>query len=141
MNTDKFTVHVVDPDPAIADGLSALLATYGIEVYSYPGAEPFLEALTKSDMENGCLLIEANLPGISGPALLQKLHDEYADLPVLLLISTSAPQLIHAARRSRQVGVIEKPCTNGTLIQEVLRLREQARRISRAPREPDTICG
>ena len=141
MNQEKFVVHVVDPDPAIAEGLSALFDTYGIEVLCYPDAESFLEAEPLRRSGQGCLLIEASLPGISGPALLQKLRDECADLPVLLLISTSSPQLIEAARSARQVGVIEKPCTNGTLIENVLRLRQQYRRIRHQPREPDTICG
>ena len=126
MKHDKFVVHVVDPDPAIAEGLSILFDTYGIEVLSYPDAESFLEAIPPPCSGHCCLLIEANLPGISGPALLQQLRDEHADLSVLLLISTSSPQLINAAKSSRQVGVIEKPCTNGMLIEEVLRLRERA---------------
>ena len=140
MEQDKFVVHVVDPDPAIADGLSALFDTYGIEVFSYPDAESFLEAMPPN-AEHRCLLIEANLPGISGPALLQKLHDECADLPVLLLISPSSPQLIEVAKSSRQVGVIEKPCKNGLLIEEVLRLRQQTRPVGRESREPQPICG
>lgn len=140
MKHEKFVVHVVDPDPAIADGLSVLFDTYGIEVYSYRDAESFLEAMPPSSGYR-CLLIEANLPGISGPALLQKLRDECADLPVLLLISTSSPQLIEAARSARQVGVIEKPCTNGMLMKEVLRLRQQSGRVSHEPRKSDMVCG
>ena len=141
MQHDNFVVHVVDPDPAIADGLSALFDTFGIEVLSYSDAESFLESIPPPSSGQGCLLIEASLPGISGPALLQKLRDECADLPVLLLISTSSPQLIEAARSARQVGVVEKPCTNGMLVKEVLRLRQQSRRASHESHELDTICG
>ena len=126
MNQDKFVVHVVDPDAAIADGLSTLFDTYGIEVFSYPDAESFLEAMPPPCFGHCCLLVEANLPGTSGPALLQKLRDERADLPVLLLISTSYPQLTEAVQSSRQIGVIEKPCSNGMLVERVLELKKQA---------------
>ena len=126
MKQDKFVVHVVDPDAAIADGLSTLFDTYGIEVLSYPDAESFLEAVPPPCSGRCCLLIEANLPGISGPALLQKLRAERADLPVLLLISTSYPQLTEILQGSRQVGVIEKPCSNGMLVKRVLELRKLA---------------
>jgi FixJ family two-component response regulator len=71
-------------------------------------------------------LVEANLPGLSGPALIQRLLDECADLPVLLLISTSSPNLIEVAQSSSRIGVIEKPFLDGTLIEELLRLRRQA---------------
>ena len=141
MKHDEFVVHVVDPDPAIADGLSVLFDTYGIEVHSYQDAESFLDAMPPPGSGHRCLLVEANLPGISGPALLQKLGEEYADLPVLLLISASSPHLIEVARSSRQVGVIEKPCKNGLLIKEVLRLQQGTHGPSQDLHESQTVCG
>jgi FixJ family two-component response regulator len=116
----------VDPDQAIGDGLATLLNTYGIEVRSYPDAEAFLESWLHEHPDHCCLLVEANLPGLSGPALIQRLLDECADLPVLLLISTSSPNLIEVAQSSSRIGVIEKPFLDGTLIEELLRLRRQA---------------
>jgi FixJ family two-component response regulator len=124
LKNDGFVVHVVDPDEAIAEGLATLLNTYGIEVLSYPDAETFLAAWPQLNSDHCCLLAEADLPGLSGPALLRKLLDECAKLPVLLLISTSSPELIEVARSSSQIGVIEKPFVNGMLTDRVLRLRE-----------------
>ena len=123
---DKFVVCVVDPESAIAEGLSILFETYGIEVLSYPDAESFLEAMPLVRNSRCCLIIEASLPGISAPALLQQLHDEFADLWVVLLISTSSPQLLKAAQSSQQISVIEKPCTNGRLVEKVLEVRQRA---------------
>ena len=126
MKHDKFVVHVVDPDPAIADGLATLFDTYGIEVFAYPDAEAFLELTPAPCTSHCCLLIAADLPGISGPALLQRVRDNNTDTPVLLLISTSSPEMIKVAKSSRQVGVVEKPCANGMLIEKVLQLRRRA---------------
>lgn len=123
---DKFVVCVVDPESAIAEGLSILFETYGIEVLSFPDAESFLEAIPLIRNSHCCLIIEANLPGISAPALLQEMHDEFADLWMFLLISTSSPQLLEAAQSSRQISVIEKPCTNGQLVEKVLEVRQRA---------------
>ena len=119
-------VHVVDPDQAIAEGLATLLNTYGIQVRSYSDAEAFLDGCPKLRPGHCCLLVEADLPGLSGPALLEKLLDECPELPVLLLISTSSPFLIEVARSSSRIGVIEKPFVNGTLTDRLLRLRESA---------------
>jgi two-component system CheB/CheR fusion protein len=121
-----FVVHVVDPDSAIGEGLAALLDTYGIEVRSYPDAEAFLDSWPHRYAGKCCLLVEADLPGRSGPALLEQLLGECADLPVLLLISTSSPELIEVARSSSRIGVIEKPFVDGMLTEQVLRLRQQA---------------
>jgi FixJ family two-component response regulator len=114
----------VDPDQAIGEGLATLLNTYGIEVCSYQDAEAFLEAWPHLYPAHCCLLVEADLPGLSGPALLQKLLGDCADLPVLLLISTSSPELIEVARGSSRIGVIEKPFVGGMLTDRILRLRE-----------------
>jgi FixJ family two-component response regulator len=116
----------VDPDQAIGDGLATLLNTYDIEVRSYRDAEAFLESWPHEHPDHCCLLVEANLPGLSGPALIQRLLDDCADLPVLLLISTSSPKLIEVAQSSSRIGVIEKPFVNGLLTEKVLRLRECA---------------
>ena len=126
MKADEFVVHVVDPDQAIAEGLATLLNTYGIEVWSYPDAETFLDSRSQLRPGHSCLLIEAELPGLSGPALAQILLDEFADLPILLLINTSSPELIEMAGRASRFGVIEKPFRNGMLIEQVLRFRQAA---------------
>ena len=126
MKASTFVVHIVDPDAAIADGLATLLSTYGINVKSYTDAETFLCSRRSIANERGCLLVEADLPGVSGPALLEILKGDLEDLPVLLMVSTSSPALIEAAMSSDQVRVIEKPCVDDTLIGAVLEIRRQA---------------
>jgi FixJ family two-component response regulator len=117
---DKFTVHVVDPDRAIGDGFAVLLSTYGVVVRSYPDAETFLESRPPVSAQRCCLIVEADLPGLSGPALIQRLLDECDDLAVVLLVSTSSPELIGIAKSSNQIGVVEKPFVHGTLIDELV---------------------
>jgi len=120
---DAFVVHAVDPDPAIADGLVTLLDTYGMQVCYYPDGESFLRSQRHARHDHCCLLIDADLPRLSGPALLQQLRDDFAEVPVLLFVSTSSPELIEAARSSNRIRVIEKPFIDGMLIDELLRLR------------------
>ena len=126
MKRDDFVVHIVDSDQAITDGMATLLDTYGIDVLSYPDAESFLRFWLPRRPCNCCLIVEADLPGLSGPALLRELRTLKVNVPVLLLVSTSSPELIEVARRSSQVGVIEKPCVDHTLINRVLSLRDAA---------------
>ena len=126
MKDEKFVVHIVDPDQAITDGLATLLSTYDIEVQSYPDAESFLRSWLPRRCCYCCLLAETNLPGLSGPALLRELREQDVEIPVLLLVSTSTPELIEVARSSNQVGVVEKPCINHALIDQVLGLKGRA---------------
>lgn len=125
MKRENFIVHVVDADQAIADGLTTLLGTYGIDVLSYQDAESFLRRWLPRRACNCCLITEADLPGLSGPAFLRELHELHVEIPVLMLVNTTSPELIEAAQSSDRIGVVQKPCLDHTLIDRVLRLRSK----------------
>lgn len=125
MKREDFIVHVVDSDQAIADGLTTLFSTYGIDVLSYPDAEAFLRYWLPRRTCNCCLITEAHLPGLSGPVLLRELRALHVEIPVLMLVSTLSPELIEVAHSSNQISVIQKPCLDHTLIDRVLRLRSK----------------
>ena len=126
MNSVKFVVYVIDPDQAIADGLATLLRTYDIDVEHFPDAESFLEAGAVANCDNCCLLVESNLPGMSGPALMHELRGIKVDLPVLLLVDTMSPAFINVVNASGRIGVLQKPLANDALVSTILRLRRAA---------------
>jgi two-component system CheB/CheR fusion protein len=115
----------VDPEAAIAEGLATLLNTYGIDVECYPDAETFLRSRKTHAPARGCLVVEADLPGVSGPALIERLDGGPKGLPVVLMVSTSSPELIAVASASDRICVIEKPCVDDTLVQAILRIRNR----------------
>ena len=125
MKRENFIVHVVDSDQAIADGMATLLDTYGIEVLSHPDAESFLKFWLPRRCHTCCLITEADLPGMSGPAFLRQLRELRVDIPVLMLVGTSSPELNRAALSSGRIGVIQKPCLDRTLIDRVLSIRAE----------------
>jgi two-component system response regulator FixJ len=131
---ENFMVHVVDSDQAIADGLATLLGAYGIEVLSYPDAESFLKLRLPQRWRNFWLITQANLPALSGPALLSELRELRVEIPVLMLLGTSSPELIELALSSGQVSVIQKPCNDSTLIDRVLSIRAEAMAAERQSR-------
>jgi FixJ family two-component response regulator len=126
LKQENYVVYVVDPDQAIADGLATLLYTYDIEVVHYPDAESFLDCEAAKSCNNCCLLVEANLPGMSGPALMHELRGIHVDLPVLLLIDTMTPAFVNVVNASGRIGVLEKPLANDALVSSILRLRRAA---------------
>lgn len=123
MTHEGFLVHVVDSDQAIADGLATLLTTYEIEVLKYPDIGSFLRYWLPRRHRNCCLITESDTAECSGPALLRELRELQVEIPVLLLVNSSSAELIKAARRSDQIGIIRKPCLDHTLVQRVLSLR------------------
>ena len=116
-------VHVVDSDRAIADGLATLLGTYGIDVLSHHDAEAFMKYRLPRRAGNCCLITDADLPDHSGLALLRELRELHVNIPVLMLVGTSSPELFEASHSSNQISMIRKPCLDRTLIDRVLSLR------------------
>ncbi len=109
-------VHVVDPDEAIGEALSALLGTYGIYVRAFSDAESFLRARSSWGSDPGCLLIEANLPGLNGLSLLRQLRDQGSSLPVIVLTTTQNSALERQALQFGATEVIEKSLINAFLV-------------------------
>ncbi len=112
----KPVVHVVDSDRAVCEGIQVLLRGMADNVRAYPDAEAFLADLPV-DAE-GCLIVEVNLPGISGLDLLEQLHERGIHLPVIVLASFSDVPMAVRAMRSGAMDFIDKP-----FVDRVLRTR------------------
>lgn len=122
MSCDQETVFIIDPDEAIREGLTALLGTLAIPVRCYPDAEAFLNSTVGQRRKGGCLVVEANLPGLCSLALLKKLRDEGCELPIVVLASTSNRDIAEQARRAGAADVIDKPLVNGLLLNRLQEL-------------------
>jgi len=120
MRCEKDIVYVIDPDETVHDALTALLGTGGRRVVCYRDAEAFLDSNFVRRVPCGCILAEANLPGMGSLALLRRLRDEDVGLPVVVLTSTSNRDIANQALKAGAVEVIEKPLVADRLL-ELLR--------------------
>src|SRR3984893_9154890 len=68
------TVFVVDDDKAVRDAMRDLLQQDGRTVELYARSDAFLEAYRPG--REGCLLIDARMPGMGGLELLRRLQSE-----------------------------------------------------------------
>ena len=119
---DLAEIHVVDPDPAVREGLQTLLSILNARVYTYPNAEAFLANSPPTAL--GCLIAEVHLPGITGIELLQRLREQQVNLPVILLACNSnVPMAVHAMRMGA-VDFLEKPFVDRLLLKRVRKVLE-----------------
>jgi two-component system CheB/CheR fusion protein len=125
MPNERDTVYVIDPDEGVHDAITTLLGANGTRVACYPNAEAFFDSTCAHSLSRGCLLVEANLPGMGSLAFLRRLRAQGVDLPVLVLTSTSNREIANQALKAGAVEVIEKPLVGGRLLN---RLRHLARR-------------
>ena len=124
LNRKTPTIFVVDDSRLVREGLRAVLEDDGRSVQDFPTAEAFLDVYDPS--VEGCLLVDAYLPGISGLALLQRLHAAGDVLPAIMITGASDVTIAVEAMKAGAVDFIEKPIGVSDLLASVDRALEQA---------------
>ena len=114
MAADVLMVHVIDDDEAVRELLEALLVVSGFEVETYRSAE---EYLGRADARDGCLLLDVNMPGISGLDLMRDLARRGRQLPVLVLTASREPHLRSRAFELGARAFLTKPVPEAALVQ------------------------
>lgn len=122
MLCEQDIIYVIDPDEAVDDALTTLLGATGARVVCYPSAEAFLDWTFAHSLRNGCLLVEANLPGMGSLAFLKRLRAQGIDHPVLVLTSTSNREIANQVLKAGAVEVIEKPQVGSRLLHRLHQL-------------------
>ncbi len=115
-------MHVIDPDVSIREGLSALLGSLDIPVTSHANAQYFLDAETPCGWTDGCILVEAKLPGLSCLAFLKRLRSEANTLPVLVLTSTANRDIADQALLAGATDVLDKPLAGDLLVERLYQI-------------------
>ncbi len=91
----------------------------------YADCEAFLEAYRPG--REGCLLVDAYLPGMSGLELLQRLSGTGDRLPAIMITGNSDVHIAVQAMKAGASDFIEKPIGHGELLAGVERALEQSR--------------
>ena len=118
-------IFVVDDDGQIRETLRSVLEDDGRTVEDYAACEAFLEAYRPG--REGCLLIDAYLPGMSGLELLRRLRDAGDRLPAIMITGNSDVPMAVQAMKAGAADFIEKPVGRSELLASVERALEQSR--------------
>ncbi|MBT8400539.1 MAG: response regulator [Rhodothermia bacterium] len=119
MSAQEYTVCLVDPDEAVHDALSTLLRASGTQVRCFAAAEDFLKSGVVLDADTSCVLAEASLPGMGCLAFLKRLRAIGADLPIIVLTSTSDRGIAAQALKAGALEVIEKPLVSDRILERL----------------------
>ena len=105
--TAEPTVFVVDDDSSTRELLAWLMKRHGIRAEIFPDARSFL-SVCRPDTR-GCLVLDLNMPGMSGLDLQKCLKERGVELPVIFLSGRAdVPKAVHAVKEGA-VDFIEKP--------------------------------
>jgi two-component system, chemotaxis family, CheB/CheR fusion protein len=118
-------IYIVDDDFQIRALMRETLYAEGYAVQDYADCEAFLAAYRPA--RDGCLLIDAYLPGMTGLALLQKLKAAGDPLPAIMITGNSDVAIAVEAMKAGASDFIEKPIGATELLASVTHALELAR--------------
>ena len=83
MNRIDPPVCVIDDDASIRESVESLLRAEGLRVETYCSAKEFLARPSAEDP--GCLVLDVELPGLSGLELQRELFRAESHIPIIFL--------------------------------------------------------
>jgi two-component system, LuxR family, response regulator FixJ len=121
--TANGVVHIVDDDDAVRQSLAFLLSSAGLPVRLYDSASAFLAGL--STPQDGCLITDVRMPGMSGIDLLKALREKAYSMPAIVITGHGDVPLAVEAMKAGAVDFIEKPFEEEAILTAVRRALEQ----------------
>ena len=112
-------VFVVDDDAAVRQGLRFMLRAAGYSVEAFPSARSFLDDY--DPRRGGCLLLDIQMPQISGIELQQRLNVRSWRIPVIFITGHGTVPLAIAAMKAGAFDFIEKPLREEALLDSIER--------------------
>jgi two-component system, chemotaxis family, CheB/CheR fusion protein len=125
----RSAIYIVDDDYQIRVTMREMLEAEGYVVEDYADCETFLTGYHPE--RDGCLLIDAYLPGMTGLALLQHLKSAGDHLPAIMITGNSDVPIAVEAMKAGAVDFIEKPIGAKDLLASVARALDLAQSVSK----------
>jgi RNA polymerase sigma factor (sigma-70 family) len=118
MNESSATVFVVDDDPAVRKSLIRLLRSAGYQAQPFASAKEFLDHL-RDHSATGCLVLDLQMPGLSGLDLQRELRSNSRSLPIVFITGHGDIPTSVTAMKAGAVDFLAKPFQADDLIRAI----------------------
>ncbi len=118
-------VLVVDDEKNMRASLQTLLGSEGYAVRAVESAEEALQRLAGEDFL--MVITDARLGGMSGYELTARIHQQWPELPVLMITAYATPKLAVEAIKAGAIDYLAKPFAPEELLHAVARCAERHR--------------
>jgi FixJ family two-component response regulator len=112
------TVHIVDDDNSFRIAVARMLETSGFTVIGYGSSQEVLDRLPDGP---GCILLDLNMPGLSGLELQDRLVRIAPLLPIVFLSGAGSVSTSVQAMKAGAQDFLEKPASREALLNAVQR--------------------
>ncbi|MCT7943550.1 response regulator transcription factor [Shewanella holmiensis] len=113
----KSPVYLVDDDEAIIDSISYLMDGYHYHIISFNSGHQFLNSVDLT--MPGCVILDARMPGLTGPEVQQLLNDARSPLAVIFLTGHGDVPMAVDAFKNGAFDFFQKP-VQGLLLSQAI---------------------
>ncbi len=125
MQTDDYTVHIVDDEEPVRKSLAFMLTMNGFAVRIHESASSFLQFAPS--IRNGVLITDLRMPDMTGVELIRELLAGPTNVPAIVITGHGDVPLAVEAMKAGAVDFIEKPFEDTVIIDAIERAAGQLR--------------
>jgi len=114
---NNFLISVIDDDRSMGRMLSRIIAAAGLRVEVFTSAEEFLGSKRLSDPS--CLILDVDLPGMSGLELQRQLNNSDRRIPIIFISGHATEQTRERALKAGAFGFFNKPFSISSLVSTI----------------------
>jgi two-component system response regulator FixJ len=137
MKSDAATVLVVDDDAGVRNAMRSLLKSVGLNSALFGSAQEFLAAYQPS--QQGCLVLDIRMPGMSGLELQQQLNLRGAVIPVIFMTGHGDVPMAVEAMQHGAFDFLQKPFRDQDLLDRIQRAMAKDAELRRSLGEHERI--
>ena len=110
-------ISVIDDDPSMSRMLQRVIVAAGFEVVRFTSAEDFLNSVAIDD--SACLILDVNLPGMSGMDLQRHLNASGRQVPIIFISGQADETIKRRLLAAGAAGFFNKPFSIDSLLATV----------------------
>jgi RNA polymerase sigma factor (sigma-70 family) len=133
-------VHVIDDDASFRAAVERRLKLAGYDVETYSSAQQLLDRLPDAEMP-GCILLDVQMPGLSGLELQNRLIERGSILPIIFVTGyADTPATVRAIKAGAE-DFLTKPASSERLIDAIERAMARYESAHHQRNELDSLRG
>lgn len=110
-------ISIVDDDEEVRAATAGLIRALGYRARAYGSAEAFLDSADAE--ESDCLILDVQMPGMSGPELQQALLRSAKLVPIVFMTAFADARLRADVLAAGAVDMLAKPCDGKAIVDSI----------------------
>ena len=110
-------VYLVDDDASVRKSVTRLLRIAAYQVEAYSSADEFLETCQMA--EHGCIVLDLQMPGLSGEGLQDRLRTMKGALPIIIITGHGDVPTRASIMKKGAVAFLAKPFDDEELLDAI----------------------